>query len=47
MADKDKTILIAEANEDEVFFMQRTLRECAWPGQLRFATNGKEAIDYL
>jgi hypothetical protein len=40
MADKDKTILITEDNQDE-------RRMCPPRGQLQFAANGKEAIVYL
>jgi CheY-like chemotaxis protein len=41
------TILIAEDDRNEAFFLRRAFEEAGLPYQLRFVVNGQEAIDYL
>jgi CheY-like chemotaxis protein len=48
MAARDrKTILVAEDNEDDVFFLRRAFQNADLPYEINFVTNGREAIDYL
>ena len=42
-----KIVLIAEDNPDEVFLMSRVFARTGLPFELRFVTNGQQAIDYL
>lgn len=41
------TILMAEDNEDDVFFMKRAAKAAAIDLPIHVALNGQEAIDYL
>ena len=41
------TILLVEDSEDDVFFMQRTLRQAKIVNPLQIATDGHVAIEYL
>lgn len=41
------TILVVEDNEDDVFFMRRTLKAVAPDVAARFALDGHEALEYL
>jgi CheY-like chemotaxis protein len=48
MAARDrKTILVAEDNEDDVFFLRRAFQNADLPYEIIFVPNGREAIDYL
>jgi CheY-like chemotaxis protein len=40
-------ILLVEDSEDDVFFMQRALRQAGVHNPLHVVRNGQEAIDYL
>jgi CheY-like chemotaxis protein len=40
-------VLIAENDRDEVFLLQRDFSKTGLPYELRFVSNGREAIDYL
>jgi CheY-like chemotaxis protein len=44
---ESKTILIAEDTPDEVFLMRRVFAQTGLRCELRFVSNGQEAIDYL
>jgi CheY-like chemotaxis protein len=43
----NRTILLAEDNPDDVFFMQRAAKACGIVEPLRVAPDGQAAIDYL
>lgn len=44
----DRTvILLVEDNEDDVFAFQRAIKKAGITNELRIATDGKEALDYL
>ncbi|MDB6034951.1 MAG: response regulator with CheY-like receiver domain and winged-helix DNA-binding domain [Verrucomicrobiales bacterium] len=47
MSDKRSVFLLAEDNEDDVFFMQRAFRDAGLGNLLFVVTNGEEAVDYL
>jgi len=47
MAETHKTILIAEDSPDDVFIIRRSLAKTGLPYQLRFVSDGEQAIDYL
>lgn len=42
-----RAILLAEDNEDDVFFFQTAARKTGWPHELIVARDGREAIDHL
>ena len=42
-----KTILVAEDDPNDQFFVQRELTKLAFPVQVRFANDGEETIAYL
>ena len=42
-----KTILAAEDDPNDQFFIQRQLKKLAFPVQVRFVNDGEQAIDYL
>jgi len=42
-----KTILVAEDDPNDQFFIQRQLKNLASPVQVRFVNDGEQAIDYL
>ena len=42
-----KTILVAEDDPNDQFFIQRELKRLAFPVQLRFVNDGEQAIAYL
>jgi len=42
-----RPILLAEDNEDDVFFMQRALKACGIVHPMHVAPHGQAAIDYL
>ncbi len=42
-----RTILLAEDNEDDVFFMQRAAKACGITNPIQVACHGQAAIDYL
>lgn len=42
-----KTILAVEDGDDDLFFLKRALRNAGITDDLRVATNGQQAIDYL
>jgi CheY-like chemotaxis protein len=41
------TILLAEDNEDDVFFFKATARKLAWPHELIVAPDGRGAVEHL
>ncbi len=41
------TILLAEDNDDDVFFMQRAAKSCGFANPIQVVSHGQEAIDYL
>lgn len=43
----DQTILIVEDNEDDLYFMRRTLKAVAPKLQARWVTDGQAALQYL
>jgi CheY-like chemotaxis protein len=43
----EHAILLVEDNEDDVFLMQRALKEAAISNPLRIVEDGQEAVDYL
>jgi len=43
----DRALLLVEDNEDDVFLMQRALKEAAVSNPLHVVEDGQEAIDYL
>lgn len=43
----NRTILLVEDNEDDVFLMKRALREAGIENPLQIVEDGQEAIDYL
>lgn len=43
----DRTILLIEDNEDDIFFMQRALKQTGVKGSLNVVEDGEEAIAYL
>ena len=45
--ERRSTILLVEANADDVFFFERALRECGRDYELHVARSTDEAIDYL
>jgi CheY-like chemotaxis protein len=47
MHEPQKTILIAEDNSDDAFFMRRAFSKTGLPHQLRFVPTGQAAVDYL
>src|SRR4051812_5614996 len=47
MSYKQSVFLLAEDNEDDVFFMQRAFRDAGMQNLLFVVTNGEEAVDYL
>jgi CheY-like chemotaxis protein len=42
-----RTILVVEDGDDDLFFLKRALKNAAITDELRVATNGQQAIDYL
>jgi CheY-like chemotaxis protein len=42
-----RTVLLAEDNEDDVFFMQRAAKASGITNPIQVAGHGQEAIDYL
>ena len=42
-----RTILLAEDNEDDVFFFRSAAKKAGWPHEIVVAPNGREAIDIL
>lgn len=42
-----KTILVAEDDPNERFFIERQLKKSAFPVQVRFVNDGEQTIDYL
>jgi CheY-like chemotaxis protein len=42
-----KTILVAEDDPNDQFFMQRELKKLAFPVEVRFVNDGEETIAYL
>ena len=40
-------ILLAEDDPDDRLLLQDAVKECGWPGELRFVENGEELLDYL
>jgi len=42
-----KTILVAEDDPNDQFFIQRQFKNLALPVQVRFVNDGEQAIDYL
>lgn len=47
MSTNKPVILLAEDDENDVFFMRRSLRKAALDLPLHVVTNGQEAVDYL
>jgi len=47
MSTNKPVILLAEDDENDVFFMRRSLQKAALDLPLQVVTNGQEAIDYL
>jgi CheY-like chemotaxis protein len=47
MNDKSSVFLLAEDNEDDVFFMQRAFKDAGLNNPLFVVTNGEEAVEYL
>jgi CheY-like chemotaxis protein len=47
MSQPNRTILLVEDNEDDVFLMRRALRAANINEPLQLASDGQEAIDYL
>lgn len=43
----NRTILLAEDNEDDVFFMQRAAKACGITNPIHVAPHGQAVIDYL
>src|SRR5262249_11916429 len=44
---KPDTLLLAEDNADDVFFLRRALEKTSIPARLHVVQNGQAAIDYL
>jgi CheY-like chemotaxis protein len=44
---KSQTILLVEDDSDDVFWMQRALKEAKISNPLKIVTNGQAAVDYL
>jgi CheY-like chemotaxis protein len=42
-----RSILLAEDNEDDVFFFKAAAKKAGWPHDIVVATNGREAIEML
>src|SRR5947208_11973317 len=42
-----ETILVAEDDADDAFFLQRAFKKLGIPTSLKFVHDGQEAIDYL
>lgn len=42
-----RSILLAEDNEDDVFFFKMAAKKAGWAHEIIVATNGREAIDVL
>lgn len=47
MTDQNRTLLLVEDSEDDVFLMRRALRKMNIPLSLQVAMDGQEALDYL
>ena len=47
MSTNKPVILLAEDDENDVFFMRRSLQKAALDLPLQVVTNGQEAVDYL
>ena len=45
--ERRSTILLVEANADDVFFFELALRECGKDYDMHVVRSGNEAIDYL
>ena len=44
---RTETILVAEDDTDDAFFLQRAFQKAGVPTSLQFVKDGQEAIDYL
>ena len=47
MSDLEKSILLVEDNEDDVFLMKYALKQAKLSLPLQVASDGQEAVDYL
>jgi len=44
---KTETILVAEDDANDAFFLKRAFQKAGVPTQLRFVSDGQQAIDYI
>ena len=47
MNDKEPIILLAEDDDNDIFFMKRALQKADVTNPMHIVTNGQETIDYL